>query len=181
MLFAAAFNTLMPIWFLCWLIGGPILCIIAVVLLVQAFRQHTLRPARLIPPLLCLAVVGVWSVGFWRISNAIRPLVFERVADDDEHLAVSFMRQHPPDTDIEVSGFRYPYFELSPSGPLRVKHHDGVVSIRIPAGPGILDYLVYVSPGSSMPYTPPTAETDGIGAIVKPLTKHWYYAQIVGI
>lgn len=179
--YATIFDPFTFLWAFCFLLGGPLLVVVSIIFLVRAVRRRSWRPTTLLPPLLCLVIVGVWSFGFWRIGDALRPVVFENVARDNEHLAVSFMQQHPPDTDVEVSGFRYPYFPLFPSRSTTVRHHAGVVSIRVPKAPGTLDFLVYVSPGASLPYAAPTEDSMGQGFEVKPLTKDWYYVHAVGI
>ena len=175
------FDPVLFVWAFCLFVGGPVLFIISVNLLGRSIRRRLFRPANLIPPLLCLVTVAVWTAGFWRIGDLTRPIVYRCVVKGNERLAVSFMKQHPPDTDIQMSGFCYPYFELSPSGPTTVSHHAGVVSILVPRGPSTLDYLVYVSPGSLLPYSPPTEDSMGQGFIVTPLTENWYYVQAVGI
>ena len=174
------FDPFLFLWAFCFFLGGPLLSIVAIIILVRAVRR-SLRPSTLLPPLFCLVMVGVWSFGFWRIGDTLRPVVFASVARDNERLAVLFMQQHPPDTDAEVDGFCYPYFPLFPSDHTTVRHHAGIVSVRVPVGPGTLDFLVYVSPGASLPYAAPTEDSMGQGFEVKPLTKSWYYVHAVGI
>ena len=175
------FDPFISLWAFCFFLGGPILCLVSIKLFAGAVARRSWQPTKLLPFLFCLVVVGIWSSSFWRIGSFLRPVLFARVAGDNERLAVAFMQQHPPDTDFEVQGFRYPYCPIFPCGSTTVQHHAGVVSVQVPGAPSTLDYLVYVSPGSSLPYSPPTEDSMGQGFVVTPLTKRWYYVHAVGI
>ncbi len=149
------------LWVLCYFLVGPELLITSAVLLVRGVVRHSMRPAQMVATGLSIITVVVWTFGFWRIGELLRPVSFRLVAGENERLAISFMQQHPPDSEVRLSGFRYPYCAL---GNTRVTHHDGSVFVMVPSGPGPKDSLVYVSQGSKVPdYS-------------KHLTGLWYYS-----
>ena len=179
MLYVGGFHGFGFLWFFCLFLVGPILVFSSVIFLAIAVKRRRLRPATVFSPLLCIIVVASWYFQFRRISHVLLPLVFATVAQENERLAISFMREQPPDAAVKVNGFRYPFYEIAPDGKLTVRHHAGVVSVSIPAGPSYAVFLVYMSPGSVMPYDPPN--DDGLGWDATPIIEHWYYVRSVGI
>ena len=150
------------LWGACYFLVGPVLLITSLFVLVRGFIRRSIRPAMIAATGFSIIAVVVWTRGYWQIGGLLRPLFFRLVASENERLAISFMKEHPPDADASIRGFHYPCFPL---GETRVSHHGGSVYVMIPSAPGPKDSLVYVSADSARPED------------LQHNTGRWYYYQ----
>ncbi len=166
------------LWLFCQFIVGPVLCLIAIVVLIRTAMNRPLRVVDLWPTVISIMVVGCWIISYGHAHVRLQSYVFRFVSEEDEHLAMAFIQEHPPDIELEVSGFRYPFLPVN-NGIATVHHHAGIVFIRVLAGPGNLDYLAYISPGSTLP-----SQSDGLADpsyTARLITGHWYYFHVTNV
>lgn len=129
------------LWALCLFVAGPVMFLASLVIVVRRLICKTVSGVTLVTAVLCLALVPTWTLGFWAIGRACRPVLFSMVADTNTAIAESGMKENPEGEQFTTHGFRYPLMSLPV--PARAHHQDGIFFITVPSGPGPKDTILY--------------------------------------
>ena len=129
------------LWALLLFVAGPVMFVIALVLVVRRVLGKGMSNVTVVAALLCLVLVPTWTFGFWAIGRACRPAMFSLVADANTAIADSAMKENPEGQQFSLHGFRYPCFTLPV--PVRARYQDGIFFITVPSGPGPKDTILY--------------------------------------
>jgi hypothetical protein len=129
------------LWAFLLFVAGPVMFVIALVLVVRRLLGKGMPAITVVAALLCLVLVPTWTFGFWAIGRACRPAIFSLVADANTAVADSGMKENPEGLQFSLNDFRYPFLRLPI--PARARHQDGIFFITVPSGPGPKDTIEY--------------------------------------
>ena len=128
------------LWAFMLFIAGPVIFVASLILFIRRLLHRPTSPLTLITALLCLVLIPAWTLGFWVIGKACRPIMFSLVITSNTEIAESAIKDHVEGETFTIHGFRYPLCRL---GVARAYHKDGILFLTVPSGPGPKDTILF--------------------------------------
>ena len=158
---AAIFDPWQFIGIFMFIIAGPILGIISIILIIEGLIKKE-RDLNFRLSIICLTSVIIWALGVKWIGYYGRHAAFKLVANHNEKQVIEAISNMEDPNRVFVSDFRYPYFRMSTFG----RYRDGALFLIVPSAPGPKDTIIYdpnnVVPKGDLEY----------------LTGSWYYHYV---